>query len=772
MSNDVSRVYQFLATKGDWVSAADQDGDDKITKYEFRTFMYDNFDWESLDGWNGEESMQDDLINSFWKTIDTNQGGKISGTKLKNKNALDDKEIASMENKIAIYEIFNEYTAAITAPSVVSNASDWKNSVVQGLAALIEAYTGSAEDLEAYLDEHVESIMNKTTADKFATEYINSAMQDVVKEYGYSYDSDETLKGLIDAYVQNIPEGTTAEEIKETVTSIVDAYMATAGLKEDNAYDLSAYGYTMDESSPLNDLQKLIITKNLQNALEGVKSEADYATYADLYDTAINDYISRIVSEAKFGDFQNLKNQTSEAFLSSDEYNGLKNSITVKGLLQGDALYSKVSSEISSSLADLIKNDGRYLTVMTDIEAEVLEKVKAGDFAVNGSLDTNAVLDWVVQQIQSRIAEFYGGNLSNMTLSDLNEMYSQLYTSASEESDNDKSLQAHRDAAIKYCDALTDKSSTLANAVIDAFGEDYASAIQEMLPSQIKAKIDEIQAATKDFVDVQDLSLDSQNWGIADSITVTQGETEELTLSPMFKDSKGNVKTVTSDRITYTTSNSDIVTIDNTGKVSISSSAVGSYTVSITVLVDGTRVGTKTITINCKEKELTAEDILDKASFAGVGDPSGGHLEVFGTTVPAENTQVIDANFADLYNNNAIIQLHREKDTNGGKAKDRLSGLITMIIGALTNAGLDNDILIKAAEKVKNQYNNIERTSISNNWEKDTLARHAAGQIQNGTCTSHAIVNYADTKRRDYNVYMVSFRGLVDDIIAEYNKLA
>ena len=41
--------------------------------------MEENFEW------NGEESTdsaKNDLINSFWKTIDTNQSGKVSGTKL------------------------------------------------------------------------------------------------------------------------------------------------------------------------------------------------------------------------------------------------------------------------------------------------------------------------------------------------------------------------------------------------------------------------------------------------------------------------------------------------------------------------------------------------------------------------------------------------------------------------------------------------------------------------------------------------------------------
>ena len=100
MSTDVSRVYQFLAKQGDWVSAADQNGDGAIVKAEFRDFMENSYEW---DGETTEEG-KNDLINTFWKSIDTKQAGNISGTKLKNKNALDSNEIAAMDKRIAIYE--------------------------------------------------------------------------------------------------------------------------------------------------------------------------------------------------------------------------------------------------------------------------------------------------------------------------------------------------------------------------------------------------------------------------------------------------------------------------------------------------------------------------------------------------------------------------------------------------------------------------------------------------------------------------------------------
>ena len=81
MSNDVSRVYQFLANLGDWKTKADKNSDGTIIKSEFSSFMEENYDWDG----ETTNAGKNDLINSFWKAIDTNQGGKISGTKYKNK---------------------------------------------------------------------------------------------------------------------------------------------------------------------------------------------------------------------------------------------------------------------------------------------------------------------------------------------------------------------------------------------------------------------------------------------------------------------------------------------------------------------------------------------------------------------------------------------------------------------------------------------------------------------------------------------------------------
>mgnify|MGYP000834878128 FL=1 len=285
MSTDISRVYAFLAKQGDWVNEADKNGDGAVIKSEFRDFMEENFEW------NGEESSdsaKNDLINSFWKTIDTNQSGKVSGTKLKNKNALDKKELAAMEDRIEMYEILNEFTSQLTAPSVVGDGANWKKSVSEGLGALIEPYIkngGTPEDLPAYLAEQAPLIEAKATADYCANEYLAEIMGDVNKEYGYTYGSDQTLQGMINSYIQSMTEGGDAETIQQTVQGIIDAYVATAGLGDESSVDMGDYGYTPTANSPLNDLQKAVIKTKLQ---QNVQALDDYETHKDLYEEAMN----------------------------------------------------------------------------------------------------------------------------------------------------------------------------------------------------------------------------------------------------------------------------------------------------------------------------------------------------------------------------------------------------------------------------------------------------------------------------------------------------
>lgn len=46
MANDITKLYQFLGTLGDWKSKMDKNNDGTIIKSEFRNFMNDDFEWD------------------------------------------------------------------------------------------------------------------------------------------------------------------------------------------------------------------------------------------------------------------------------------------------------------------------------------------------------------------------------------------------------------------------------------------------------------------------------------------------------------------------------------------------------------------------------------------------------------------------------------------------------------------------------------------------------------------------------------------------------
>lgn len=763
MSTDISKVYLFLAQQGG-IEAADKNGDGYVIKSEFREFMEDNF------AWDGEttDAGKNDLINTFWKSIDTNQGGKISGTRLKNKNALDKNEVEKMNKKVEMYEILNDFTSTISAPGVVSDAANWKKSVSEGLAALIEPYIASGkskDDLLAYLEEQAPKIEAKATADYCANEYLNSEMADFVKEYGYSYAEDATLQGILNTYIQNIPPETDFETIKDTVINIIDAYLATAGLKEENACDLADYGYKADENSPLNGLQQSIARKNIEKNLEAIKNETDYEAFQTQYDAAIQEYINKVLSEAKFGNFEAIKLYGMTEFKDSDTFKKVQKTVDVNKFFQGDDLKAALTSAISESFANRLTNImAGELPAYDSILNEAITKAQNGDFDSDGQLDVNKLKEWVVQQFKANLVDFYPNGLGNMPLEDLNTMYDALVASAKEKQDASKI----KEAAISYCKAVSAKGNALAQAVKDIFGDNYATAINAMLSGEIQDKMAELKDKVLEIGDVSTFGVDSWS-GIEDKIQMDGGKSASYAIGTSIKKPDGTL--IDNSRITYTVSGS-IATINN-GTITINApSQAGYYTVKIQAMVDGVAVGeAKTIQITVKQ---SAADTV-----AAVKDWDGQvseHLETYNIN---DGKQVTNSSFADLYNNDAIIRLDctelkkdRSEWNNGrkGEVVSRLTQLGNLIVSALSTAGLDKSKLQQAMETVKNKYVNQgpkqyskRRGDITNNT-KNTMnsERNTYG---------HTIVAGYDRDGNTEASYMIRFKDFVDDILAEYWKL-
>ncbi len=359
MSTDISRVYAFLAKQGDWVNEADKNGDGAVIKSEFRDFMEENFEW------NGEESTdsaKNDLINSFWKTIDTNQSGKVSGTKLKNKNALDKKELAAMNDKIEMYEILNNFVDQIEAPDVVYDSYAWKKSLSESLGNFVENYIkqgGKPDGLESKLNEELPAAKARTTADYVAQEYIEEVLSDVEN---YARGDDKTLSGIIDKYIaeikklgnDNLP---TDEEIQTKVKSLVDAYLSTANIGNGDASTLATYGYAPKDKSIMNDLQKAVL---LTNALTTVKYDAKEKASYDLNSEGYTEALNNFINSLKYGDFDKYQNNILEEFKNSSYYATVQEKVDAANL-------EKTRNEAIEYCDSIYKQGGVFKTAVEDI---------------------------------------------------------------------------------------------------------------------------------------------------------------------------------------------------------------------------------------------------------------------------------------------------------------------------------------------------------------------------------------------------------------------
>lgn len=772
MSNDVSRVYQFLANLGDWKTKADKNSDGTIIKSEFSSFMEENYDWDG----ETTNAGKNDLINSFWKAIDTNQSGNISGTKYKNKNALDSKEINAMQDRIAVYEKLNEYVADIQAPNEISDKAGWKKSISASLANTTETLIKqgvTADTLAGELDKIIENVKNKTTADYCANEYLNTSMKDVVKQYGYAYADDATLKGIIDNFVNNLPEDSDSASIKQTVEEIVDAYMATAtGDGSEDISILEKYGYTPSDNTAMNDLQKSIVKTKLTEALADLKNEADYKNNSALYDTAINEYIEAMLNDKTYGDYSNNAIEySSQAFKDSETGKALTKTLEVKNLFGSDEFKAALTNKLSSSFADRISGLMKgEISAYDDIQSQALEKAKNGDFDTNGTLDTQKAIDWVVEQMTQRLTEFYPNGLNDMSLTDLGTMYDKLVESAKANED----AASVKTAALSYCNAVAKKSTKLAEAVKDIFGSSYSTEINKLTTPEIEAKMTDLKAKVEEIGDISNMTEAEKNAlisGIQDSYTIGQGATIDNVQVATSATCDG--KTITSDRITYSTTGN--ISVDSSGKISFDTSKAGTYSGTITVSIDGQKIASKNITYVV----TSTSDAINKASFNGIKDTSEGHLEVYGCNGVTDNTQVSSANFAKLYNGNAVIQLYSggtDGDWNqfkkSGTVIERLGNLLSLIKGALANAGFDSAKLQKAINTVKSTYSNTSKWEAHKNRCEGGRANYCADRIQSGEYSSGTIVkqHHDRNDRSDKITYMVSFKQLVDSIIEEYNK--
>lgn len=731
MSNDVSKVYQFLSTIGDWKTKADKNGDGTIIKSEFRSFMEDNYEWDG----ETTDAGKNDLINSFWKAIDTNQGGKVSGTRYKNKNALDKNEINTMENRIAIYDKLNEYVSEIDAPSEVSDRTAWKKSVSESLANTTETLIQkgvTADNLADELDKIIENVKNKTTADYCANEYLNTAMKDIVKEYGYAYADDTTLNGIIDNYIHNLPEDADSASIRQAVEEIIDAYMATAGFNSDDSSVLATYSYDPQNTGAMNDLQKSVVKTKLTQALEELKNDADYKNNSALYDDAINEYINSVLDSATYAQFEEVKAYGVEEFKASDAGKALEKTVQVKNLFGSDemkaAITSKLSEAFASKISGLMKGE---ITAYDEIKAQAIEKAKNGDFDVDGTLDQQKAIDWAVEQFTQRLTEFYPNGLSDMPLSDLGTMYDKLVDSAKANDD----VAALKKAAVSYCSSVAKKSTLLAQAVKEVFGNSYTTEIDKLTSGDIETKMAELKAKVDEIGDPATCVLKSLTTTASENLSLQPGTSSTYSISANITSESGAA--ISPDRISYVP-NSNYATVEN-GILTIKTpSSDATFEVKIYATVDGKKVGEpKTIKVTCKQKDysnLSAEkNVLVNGEYI--------------SDVISKHTQTMK-----------ISEFHR----NGGNslndsksaAKESIKNFITTLVTDLTNAGYNATKLQYAATTLINYYNSaIDAITDQEYGDKDQGSHNMNFSYVDGNGQTHTETSsyYQHTRKKEKN---------------------
>lgn len=403
--NNISRVYQFLAKFGTdsngnagWVEKADcKKKDGIITKAEFRQFINEN--------WSGEQSLGNDLINAFWAKFDTDKSSKIIGSKLSNKNALDQKEQDTVLEAIKAYEAVDN-TVKNLSTNVVKNVSKWKNSIREDLLEKVEKEflrdkNISAKGIDAYIAEILPDIQNKETADYCAQEYIAESMDYAIKNHGYKYGDDKTLESIINNYLESLKNNEVNEEkIKETVRNIIDAYKATAekGATEEQKALLAQFGYTIDQETNLNDLQMAVLKSKISTNFKDISTESDYKENQTIYDDALSEFINNKLESAKFGDFNTILELQYSDFTASDEFKNAKNIISVQNFLSSTELTAVLTKKFGEVVSDTIIKNGAYIKSVSDIKNTVLEKVKNGEFLTNGELDMTLVQTFFIRR--------------------------------------------------------------------------------------------------------------------------------------------------------------------------------------------------------------------------------------------------------------------------------------------------------------------------------------------------------------------------------------
>ena len=470
----------------------------------------------------------------------------------------------------------------------------------------------------------------------------------------------------------------------------------------------------------------------MTQALEELKNDADYKNNSALYDDAINEYINSVLDGATYAQFEEVKAYGVEEFKASDAGKALEKTVQVKNLFGSDemkaAITSKLSEAFASKISGLMKGE---ITAYDEIKAQAIEKAKNGDFDVDGTLDQQKAIDWAVEQFTQRLTEFYPNGLSDMPLSDLGTMYDKLVDSAKANDD----VAAVKKAAVSYCSSVAKKSTLLAQAVKEVFGNSYTTEIDKLTSGDIETKMAELKAKVDEIGDPATCVLKSLTTTASENLSLQPGTSSTYSISANITSESGAA--ISPDRISYVP-NSNYATVEN-GILTIKTpSSDATFEVKIYATVDGKKVGEpKTIKVTCKQKDysnLSAEkNVLVNGEYI--------------SDVISKHTQTMK-----------ISEFHR----NGGNslndsksaAKESIKNFITTLVTDLTNAGYNATKLQYAATTLINYYNSaIDAITDQEYGDKDQGSHNMNFSYVDGNGQTHTETSsyYQHTRKKEKN---------------------
>lgn len=540
------RFYQFLQQNDGWEEEmAGSDG--IISKAEFKKYFNDNFDFSSIEG------KQDDLVNSFWNSMNINTSGTVSGSKLTQKGAMDKKEQQAMMNRIEADERVTEFVSGLDIPSFVKDETGCKKQIFAKLMDLVEKNIlkkyKNLDDLDTLLENNVKAIKNAAVAEIYANECVAEYAKEAVEKYDYKVDDDQTLKNMIKNLAKRINAETTEDEIQSAIEGLVKGYLATAGLgdgevpaKVSQARVLAADGeveteetvdglsaddvwYNPTDNSSLNDLQKAVIEKNLKNAKEAILKEygADYTNYKSLFDNAFEEFIADTLKNTKFGEFEAASKFGKAEFEATEIYKNLEKTVNVKNLLTDKTQMQAALEENFKNIEGFekmpeylvdkvaIRKNREFYDILNTIENGIIQRVLNGEFLNDdGKIDEDAILKEVVALIKKNIVDLYKeDNLGQNTQTDIITIYRILDSSAEESND----AQGQRNAAKMFCKAIVAKGTKHEETVKNVVGANYAEVIDGLDGTGIDLKMNELIRALNELGDADDFELGANAWG-------------------------------------------------------------------------------------------------------------------------------------------------------------------------------------------------------------------------------------------------------------------